>query len=529
MPNKYFNFFLKNSNEKKRIKRKSILNAIIMSSPTAIIVIDTQSIIVEWSDKSEILFGWNKIDVIGKKLTDVVIPFQYRQKHIDGITRYLKTNKSSLIGNKSAIEINALHKNGHLLPIKLILNESLAHSGEKLFIGFIEDISDEVEKKNTIKIMEQTTNTLNLFLMSVPSPISVFDKNINCIFKNNAFKSINYCNCQTCNCKCTHNILNYMALLDKIKNVLNSGICCNLKSQCYHFNNTYYDIDIIRAIFDNKCLILVYFINVTDVVNNNIKNNNNSKFKENNILLNYQIKFDFLNKLGNIIYSNTSAINNYIQIYKNNNQNNNTILDNIYSHNNYLYSISCKINNIFDLNNSYKNYHNFNCFNNNDSFYYKLKPNEFHIIKINDIVDYIYSYYTTIAEKKNILFTLDLSLDLKDTYKIQYGSKIINILKELLDNSFKFSSIRSTITLSIYNFDTYLNIIVNDTGIGIEEQYLDNILEPFFKINKNDTNSFGLGLYIVHSIILILQGNVNIDSTFGEGTRISVNIPIHSK
>jgi PAS domain S-box-containing protein len=512
-----------NKPKKDYIRRNSVLNAIITSSPAAIIVIDIESIIIEWSDKSEIIFGWNFIDVVGKNLTDIIIPVEYRQRHRDGIQRYLKTNKSKLINNKKTIELTALHKNGHTIPITLLLNQSVSKSGQILFIGFIEDISDAIEKKNTIKIMEHTTNTLNLFLMSVPSPISVFDKNIKCIFKNKAFASINYCVCYEYKCKCIYQILNSMLLFDKITSVIKTGNSINLKSQSYHNNNSYYNIDIIRAIYDNKCLILVYFIDVTDKINSDINNNYYSEFIKNNFLNNYQIKFNFINKFINIVYSNTIAINNYINIYKNNIdyinsdetnfKSNNTILDNtilnkIILHNNYLHSISCKINNFSDLNSIEP-----------------LKSKKINLTNFNGVIDYIYDHYTNLSQKYNITFILDVSLNIKDNYKIHYGNKIITILHELIDNSFKFYKNKTIVTLSIYDYDTYINIIIDDTGIGIKNEFLDKIFEPFYKIDKKDKKSLGLGLYIVKSIILMLQANINITSIYGQNTTVSINIP----
>lgn len=72
-------------------------------------------------------------------------------------------------------------------------------------------------------------------------------------------------------------------------------------------------------------------------------------------------------------------------------------------------------------------------------------------------------------------------------------------------------------------------ISISDTGIGIREQDLALIFEPFTQVESNTTREYGgsgLGLAIVKSLIEMLGGAVNVKSQFGLGTTFSVELPL---
>ncbi len=71
--------------------------------------------------------------------------------------------------------------------------------------------------------------------------------------------------------------------------------------------------------------------------------------------------------------------------------------------------------------------------------------------------------------------------------------------------------------------DSYVNIIFDDNGIGIPEENLDKIFEPFFTTRSKGT---GLGLAITKQIIEQHQGQIILDSKVGEGTTITVQLPV---
>jgi signal transduction histidine kinase len=69
------------------------------------------------------------------------------------------------------------------------------------------------------------------------------------------------------------------------------------------------------------------------------------------------------------------------------------------------------------------------------------------------------------------------------------------------------------------------NIIISDTGRGIEEEHLENIFNPFFT-TKEQGKGTGLGLSIVYQIIHSMGGRVSVESKPGRGTTFSVCLPL---
>jgi len=70
-----------------------------------------------------------------------------------------------------------------------------------------------------------------------------------------------------------------------------------------------------------------------------------------------------------------------------------------------------------------------------------------------------------------------------------------------------------------------IRVEISDNGIGIPEDDIPHIFEPFFS-TKRDTSGIGLGLAIVHGIIKSHNGNLEVKSELGKGTTISITLPI---
>ena len=76
-----------------------------------------------------------------------------------------------------------------------------------------------------------------------------------------------------------------------------------------------------------------------------------------------------------------------------------------------------------------------------------------------------------------------------------------------------------------------LKISVADSGPGVDPTHIDQLTEPFYRTDESRTRStggFGLGLYLCKLIAEAHGGNIHIDSVRGQGTTVSVLIPVDS-
>ena len=70
-----------------------------------------------------------------------------------------------------------------------------------------------------------------------------------------------------------------------------------------------------------------------------------------------------------------------------------------------------------------------------------------------------------------------------------------------------------------------MTLLVEDTGIGIEEKYQKRVFERFFRVDKSrskETGGTGLGLAIVKHIAQLHSAELKVDSKLGVGTKISI-------
>ena len=109
--------------------------------------------------------------------------------------------------------------------------------------------------------------------------------------------------------------------------------------------------------------------------------------------------------------------------------------------------------------------------------------------------------------------------------------KVKQIMFNLLSNALKFTpdggSVKVTARLDKDNNGVAL--VVEDTGIGIKDDDLKNIFQPFFQIESTYTKTktgTGLGLAITKKLVELHGGNIKMESEFGKGSKVTVTIPI---
>jgi signal transduction histidine kinase len=70
-------------------------------------------------------------------------------------------------------------------------------------------------------------------------------------------------------------------------------------------------------------------------------------------------------------------------------------------------------------------------------------------------------------------------------------------------------------------------LTVSDRGIGIPASEIEAIFDPFYRIEgRSDGGGLGLGLALVKNIVALMGGDIRIDSVPGEGTRVTVSLPV---
>jgi cell cycle sensor histidine kinase DivJ len=103
------------------------------------------------------------------------------------------------------------------------------------------------------------------------------------------------------------------------------------------------------------------------------------------------------------------------------------------------------------------------------------------------------------------------------------------MLLNLLSNALKFTASGGRITVSATRVGPYLDIAVEDTGVGIAAEDLRQIGNPFFQVRGSYDRPYegtGLGLSIVKGLAGLHGGELQIESKPGVGTRMTVRLPL---
>ena len=133
-----------------------------------------------------------------------------------------------------------------------------------------------------------------------------------------------------------------------------------------------------------------------------------------------------------------------------------------------------------------------------------------------------------IEEKK----VFQLHIDIQNTVVIGDEFKIHQILNNLLSNAVKYSESGDQITLDvkemIYQNHHKIQFVVEDTGIGMSQPFLEHLFEPYARethFSVKSTIGTGLGMPIVKSLVEQMSGKITVESELGKGTKFTVMIP----
>ncbi|MCC6801588.1 MAG: PAS domain-containing protein [Anaerolineae bacterium] len=109
--------------------------------------------------------------------------------------------------------------------------------------------------------------------------------------------------------------------------------------------------------------------------------------------------------------------------------------------------------------------------------------------------------------------------------------RINQVITNLVSNAIQYTPEGGTIIVRLEtgedNGTKHAIVRVSDSGIGISRENIDHIFEPFFRVDGNQENGSGLGLYIVNEIVQLHAGKISVESEVGKGTTFSVYLALN--
>jgi two-component system phosphate regulon sensor histidine kinase PhoR len=147
------------------------------------------------------------------------------------------------------------------------------------------------------------------------------------------------------------------------------------------------------------------------------------------------------------------------------------------------------------------------------------------VFSVNKAIDDVFNLMKNTGDNKQVCVSVvgdeipDIMGD-KDKFK--------QMLINLVDNGIKYSEAFDEVIITKKTYNTHFKVIVEDTGMGIDKAYIPRLFERFYRVDKARSRAkggTGLGLAIVKHIVIGFNGNIDVESTLGVGTKFIITIP----
>ena len=175
-------------------ERKKVEDAIRVSEETrrlimnsaldAIITMDVNGFVTGWNAQAEKIFGWTKDEIIGQTLYDTIIPHRYREQHKKGLERFARSGKGTVL-NK-LIEITALDRYGKEFPVELSI-VPIRQGENEFFCGFLRDITERKTAEEKIKKEKELSDSI---INSLPGVFYLYDESGKFLRWNKNFEAV---------------------------------------------------------------------------------------------------------------------------------------------------------------------------------------------------------------------------------------------------------------------------------------------------------------------------------------------------
>lgn len=141
------------------------LQTVLDTALDPVVVMDTSGVVIGWNAHSEACFGWSWEEARDQRLSDLIIPPSVRAAHEQGLSHYLATGEGPVLDRR--IEVTALRRDGSEMPVELSITAS-EQFGDKLFIGFIRDISElKAESERQQRVLQESEHRVKNMLTVV--------------------------------------------------------------------------------------------------------------------------------------------------------------------------------------------------------------------------------------------------------------------------------------------------------------------------------------------------------------------------
>lgn len=488
------------------------LQTIMDTAVDGIMTIDTRGIIQDFNSSAGDIFGWQPAEIVGQSFFKLV-PEEAIDEYQAYLSSFNQTGKTQISGN--AREVFAKHKDGHHFPIRLAVGHIQSEEIGSMFVSFVTDITERWEMQNKIRKSEEQYSSL---VKNIPGA-------------------------------------SFRCLLDEYWTAIlvSEGITelCGWQPEDFyqqriHFSDLIHPEDVektdkaVATALENKSTYTVafrfkhragYFIWVLENgsiiwdddkpvwidglildISERVEMEENLRQAKEEAELSAESKARFLANMSHEIRTPMNAVIGFTDILIDAED----ITDKNRKH---LQTISQSARSLLHLLNDVLDSAKL------EKDKLELDESAFYVTRL---VDSVISTLWIQAKNKGLNLTFDIADDVQTIY-MGDENRLRQVLINLMGNAIKFTE-RGEVTLSLSVSDKQcVRFSIKDTGIGMDNDTLDNVFEPFSQADSSMSRRFGgtgLGTTIAKQLVELMGGELYAHSELGVGSTFFFDLPL---
>ncbi|NLQ18956.1 PAS domain S-box protein [Marinomonas sp. M1K-6] len=478
----------------------------------AIISIDSNGMIKAFNKAAETLFGWSEKDIIGRSF-HLLFPTHHAEAFNTALTHFRNTNEVTFSG--AEYEIEAVNKNGKVFPIRLGVGLVDIPGSETLFVGFISDISARKTMEKAIKASEKQLSSL---IKNIPGASfrCLMDDEWTTLFVSDAIYDVAGWT--------TEDFYNNRISFGKMIHPEDKDKAAHTVKEATKEHNTYkieYRLTHKNGhsvwVLENGSVIYneqgepEWIDGVILDISQRVKIEDELRLAKAKAEASAESKASFLANMSHEIRTPMNAIIGFSDILLES--------DTTDENKKHLATISKSARSLLHLLNDIL-----------DSA--KLEKNKLELdiqpFMLSNMVDTVISTLWLQARNKGLALHFHIAQNVATSY---WGAedRIRQVLMNILGNAIKFTE-QGSVTLTITKQDNeHLRFAVKDTGIGIAEERLTHIFDPFTQADASMSRRFGgtgLGTSISKQLVTLMGGDIQVSSELGIGSDFYFDLPL---
>lgn len=485
------------------------LRVIVDTAVDGIISIDEAGRITSFNTSAERLFGWTAQEVIGRNVK-MLMPAPYADAHDGYLLNYRRTGEKHIIGR--AREVTGLRKDGSLMPIRLAVGEAQTVEGAT-YVGFITDISVRKEMEASLREREEQYASL---IRNIPGVAfrALPTREWEVLFISDAVGVLSGWPAEDfiSGRKCLADIMHEddcTPVYDCIMEALAEGTGYVTEYRVMHRDGSMRWVwESASGVFDEDGTARWIDGVIIDITARRDMEMDLRLAKERAERA-AEVKSTFLANMSHEIRTPMNAIIGFSEL----------LLDTSLREDQrrYLSTVHGAARSLLGLLNDVLDTAKL------EKGAIELESEDF---SLEELCQQVVEMFTLQAQRKGLEIVLRYEAE-ASCYRGD-ALRIRQVLTNLVGNAVKFTE-RGSVTLGVEQRPGGVHFVIADTGIGIAEERLAMIFEPFVQADVSMSRRFGgtgLGTTIARQLVDLMDGRIDVHSVLGEGTTFGVFVPM---